>query len=98
MGVAAAYHRVIRKADLADLPQEAPGRKVLSVVMVGSGGREVASAVGERTGVKPWVWERSDAEIALSAESVVEAIESAEHEHLLIVARPDGQEVIPYTK
>ena len=98
VGVAAAYHRVIRKADLADLPQEVPGRKVLSVVLVGSGGREVASAVGERTGVKPWVWERSDAEIALSAESVVEAIESAEHEHLLIVARSDGQEVIPYTK
>lgn len=98
VGVAAAYHRVIRKADLADLPQEAPGRKVLSVVLVGSGGREVATVVQERTGVKPRVWERSDADIALSAESVVETIESAEHEHLLIVARPGGHEVIPYTR
>lgn len=98
VGVAAAYHRVIRRDDLRDRPPEAPGRAVVSVVLVGSGGREVASAVEERTGLKPQVWERSDTEVALSAESVAEAIESAQHEHLLIVARPDGQEVIPYTR
>ena len=98
VGVAAAYHRVIRRDDLADLPQESPGRTVRSVVLVGSGGHAVAAAVEERTGVKPKVWERADTEVALSTESVVEAIESAEHEHLLIVAGPDGQEVIPYTQ
>ena len=98
VGVAAAYHRAIRRADLADMPPEPPGRTVLSVVLVGSEGRDVARAVEEQTAAEVRMWERSDVEVALSTEAVVEAIESADHEHLLIVARPDGPEVIPYTE
>ena len=98
VGIAAAYHWAIRRADLADMPPEPPGRTVLSVVLVGSEGGEVARAVEEQTGVKARVWDRPDADAALSAEAVIEAIELAEHERLLIVARTDGPEVIPYTE
>ena len=98
VGIAAAYHRAIRRADLTDMLAKPPERTVLSVVLVGSGGREVAEAVEVQTGVEVQVWDRPDVEMALSAETVVEAIELADHEHLLIVARSEGHEVIPYTK
>ena len=98
VGVTAAYHRAVRRADLVETPEEPPLSEVRSVVLVGSGGSEVAKVVESQTGAKVRVWERSDAEVVLHAEEVVEAIESADHEHLLIVARPDGLEVIPYTE
>ena len=96
VGMSAAYHRVIRRADLSEMPLEPPAVGVRSVVLVGSGGREVAREVEKHTGIKARTWERADMEEALSAEAVVEAIASADHSHLLIVARPEGQEVIPY--
>lgn len=98
VGVAAAYHRAIRRADLVDTPEEAPRVTVRSVVLVGSGGREVAEAVEKQTGAKVRIWERVDTGVGFSAEGVAEIIESAEHERLLIVARLDGPEVIPYNE
>ena len=98
VGVAAAYHRAVRRADLVDTPEEVPHIVVRSVVLVGSGGREVAEAVAKRTAANVRVWERTDSEAELSAEEVAEVIESAGDECLLIVARPDGLEVIPYTE
>lgn len=98
VGVTAAYHRAVRRADLVDAPEESPRTVVTSVVLVGSGGREVAAAVEERTRAKVRVWDRMDTEAGFSAEEVLEVIESAEHESLLIVARPDGPEAIPYTE
>ena len=99
VGMAAGYHRAIRRADLAEIPdEEAPRATLRSVVLVGSGGREIAELVEKQTGVSVRVWERSDTDVALSAGQVMAAIESADHERLLIVARPDGAEVIPYTE
>ena len=99
VGVVAAYHRAVRRVDLSDQPpEELPAGVVQTVVLVGSGGGEVASSVEAQTGAKVQVWERTDADVSLSVETVVDAIESAEHEHLLIVALPDGHEVIPYTR
>ena len=98
VGVTAAYHRAVRRADVADTPEERPRSPVRSVILVGSGDREVAEAVEKQTGAKVRVWERKDTEAGVSAEAVAEAIASSEHEHLLIVARPDGLEVIPYSE
>ncbi|MDE0290738.1 MAG: DUF5671 domain-containing protein [bacterium] len=98
VGVAAAYHRAVRRADLVDTPEEPPRTAVGSVVLVGSGGRTVAEAVEKQTGAKVRVWDRTDTGVGFSTEAVLEVIESAEHERLLIVARPDGPEVIPYTE
>lgn len=97
VGVTAVYHRAVRRADQADTPEEAPRSPERSVILVGSGVSEVAAAVEERTHAKVRVWDRMDTDAGFSAEEVVEAIESAEHESLLIVARPDGIEVIPYS-
>ena len=97
VGVTAAYHRAIRRADVADIPEETPRSPVRSVILVGSGGSEVAAAVEKETGAKVRAWERTDTEAAFSTEEVLEVIKSAEHGSLLIVARPDGPEVIPYT-
>lgn len=96
VGMAAAYHRAIRRADLADMPDDLPQRTVRSVVLVGSASQDLAKAIEEQTGARVRVWNRSDSEVVLSAETVREAIESAGSEHLLIVARPEGHEVIPY--
>ena len=95
--VVAGYHWVIRRHDRTEMPAE-PDLVVRSVLLLGSGGREVAKVVEQRTGVKVRVWDRPDAEVAVSAEAVIAAVESADHERLLIVARPDGLEVIPYTE
>ena len=97
VGAVAGYHWAIRRHDRAESPAES-GLVVRSVLLLGSGGREVAKVVKEQTGVKVRVWDRPDAGAALSTEAVMEAIESAEHPHLLILARPDGPEVIPYTE
>ena len=97
VGAVAVYHRAIRRHDLAEVPA-APEPVVRSVVLLGSGGREVARMLEERTGVRARIWERRDLQVSLSAEAVLEAVESAEHRHLLIVARPDGLQVIPYTE
>ena len=98
VGVAASYHRAVRRADLVDTPEEVPRVTVRSVVLVASGGRDVAEAVEMRTGVKVQVWDRKDIEAGLCADEVVEAIEAAGDECLLIVACRDGLEVIPYTE
>lgn len=98
VGVTAAYHRSVRRADLTETAEEAPRSPVRSVVLVGSGGREVAVTVEQRTRAEVRVWDRMDTEAGFSAEEVLEAIESAGHESLLIVARPDGLEAIPYTE
>ena len=98
VGVTAAYHRSVRIADVREVPEESPRLPVRSVVLVGSGGRKVAATVEERTGARVRVWDRLDTEAGFSAEGVLEVIESAEHESLLIVARPDGLEAIPYTE
>lgn len=97
VGAVAGYHWAIRRHDRAESPAE-PDLVVRSVLLVGSGGREVAKVVEKRTGVKIRVWDRPDMEIGLSPEAVIAAIESAEYERLLIVARPEGPEVIPYTE
>lgn len=97
VGAVAAYHRAIRRLDLAEAPA-APEPVVRSVVLLGAGGREVARMLEDRTGVRARIWERPDLGVSLPAEAVLEAVESAEHRHLLIVARPDGIEVIPYTE
>ncbi len=96
VGVAAAYHRAIRRADLADMPAEVSRLAVRSVVLVGSDSGAVAEAVEERTGIAVQVWDRQDVKVSLSAETIVDTIESSEQEHLLIIARPEGHEVIPY--
>ncbi len=98
VGIAAVYHRAVRRVDLVDSPPEAPTMRVRSVVLVGSRGGEVASSVEEQTGVKVQVWERTDVDVSFDVETVVEAIRSAEQERLLIVAMPDGHEVISYTR
>lgn len=99
VGVTAAYHRAVRRADLADTPEETPRTPVRSVILLASGGHEIAAAVEKETGVKVRAWDRADStDITLSAEQVTAAIESSQHEHLLIVARPDGLEMIPYTE
>ena len=56
--------------------------------------------VRERTGADVQVWERPDAERRpfTVEEEVIAAMDSAEHPKLLIVARPEGPEVIPYTE
>ena len=96
VGLAAGYHRTARKADLADIPEEPPARTVLSVVLVGSGGYEVAKTVEKETGVAVRVWDRPDIDLPLDIDQVMEAIDSGAYEHMLILARPDGPEVIPY--
>ncbi len=101
VGLTAAYHWAVRRADLAEAPETGPaaaGSMVKSVVLLGSSDREAAGIVRERTGIRVEVWARPDAEAPLSAEEVIEAIESAEHPNLLIVARPEGPEVIPYNE
>ena len=98
VGITASYHWAIRRADVAEMPAEPVPVAVRSVVLVGSGGRQVAKVVEEQTGVEVKIWNRAETEVPLSADEAVEAIESADHEHLLIVARPDGLEVIPYTE
>ena len=65
------------------------------VTLVGSGGRDLADVVTRRTGVKLWLFERPGLDVGFSADEVVAAIESAEHEQLLIVARRRRPEVIP---
>lgn len=67
------------------------------VTLLGSGVRDLADAVRRRTGVKLWLFERPDLDVGFSADEVVAAIESAEHEQLLIVARRAGPEVIPWS-
>ena len=69
VGVAAAYHRAVRRADLVDTPEEPPRIAVRSVVLVGSGGREVAEAVEKQTGAKVRVWDRTDTGVGFSAEA-----------------------------
>ena len=98
VGLAAAYHRAIRRADVVEAPEEPSGPQVRSVILVGSSGHEVARAVAAQTGVEVQVWDRADVEASVSQESLVEAIESSEYEYLLVVARPEGPEVIPYTR
>ena len=97
VGAVAAYHRAIRRHDLSEAPA-APESVVRSVILLGSGGREVARMLEERTGVRARMWERPDEQFSLPTESVLEAVEAAEHRQLLIVARPDGIEVIPYSE
>lgn len=105
VGLTAAYHRAVRRADLAeapgaDPPPAEPGRRVRSVVLLGGpDGGAAARMVRERTGADVQVWERADAERRpFTAEEVIAAMDSAEHPKLLIVARPEGPEVIPYTE
>lgn len=104
VGLTAVYHRAVRRADLSEAPEEGPdpaeaARKVESVVLLGSSGGAAARMVRERTGAEVQVWERPDAEAALSPdglEAVIRAVENGEHRSLLAVARPDGVEIIPY--
>ena len=92
VGAEVGGHRTIRRQDRAQGEEAA----VRSVTLVGSGGRELARAVALRTDVKLQLFERPDMEVGFSRDEVVAAIESAEHEQLLIVARPEGPEVIPW--
>jgi len=66
----------------------------LAVLLLGSGGRDLAHAVADRTGAELWLFGLPDLDGGFSPDEVVAAIESAEHEQLLIVARRGGPEVI----
>ena len=104
VGLTAAYHRAVRRGDLSEAPEADPDpaeatRKTESVVLLCRSGGPAARAVRERTGAAVQVWERPDAEAALSPDSleaVIQAVENGGHRSLLAVARPDGVEIIPY--
>lgn len=104
VGLTAAYHRAVRRADLSEAPEADPdpaeaARKAESVVLLCRSGGPAARTVRERTGAEVQVWERPDAAAALSPdglEAVIQAVENSGHRSLLAVARPDGVEIIPY--
>ncbi len=76
------------------VPAEVPDGLAV-VTLVGSANQDLAHTVAERTGVELWIFERPDVDVGFSPDEVIAAIASAGHEHLLILARPQGPEVIP---
>jgi len=68
------------------------------VTMVGSGSKELAQYIAMRSGVSLVWFERADMRIDFSSDEVIAAIESAPPDPLLILARPEGAEVIPWPK
>ena len=100
VGAIAAYHWSIRKEDQQDAPavDDLPERPVRAIVLVSANGRELADDVTKLTGVRVRVWDRPGSEEVASLDDIVGAIEQGTHPRLLIVARADGLEVIPYTE
>ena len=104
VGAVAAYHWAIHKEDNLDRPADEEGTlipTVSSVVLVSADGTEVAAAVTRETGVRVRVWDQADGETTAETADVidvVEAIRTASHARLLIIARSSGVEALPFTE
>ena len=102
VGLTAAYHRIVRRTDLAEMPEPETGREpspetVRSVTLVARDSRHVAEAVGEQPAVRFRYLERSDGHgRPLALEEVMEILDNRPEPHLLIVSGPDGIETVPY--
>lgn len=102
VGLTAAYHRTVRRTDLAEMPdpetrREASPEVVRSVTLVARDSRDMADALGEQTTVRVRYLERSDRHgRPLALEDVMEILDDRPDPHLLIVSGQDGVEIIPY--
>jgi hypothetical protein len=102
VGLTAAYHRIVRRTDLAGMPETEPGRGaspevVRSVTLVARDSRHAAEALGEQATLRVRYLERSDTHgRPLALEKVLEILDDRPDPHLLIVSGPDRVEVIPY--
>ena len=65
------------------------------VILLGKARLGLHPAVAERTGVELWLFELPNLNDSFSSDEVIAAIESSQDKALLIVARPEGPEVIP---
>ena len=102
VGLTAAYHRIVRRTDLAEMPEPETGREpspetVRSVTLVARDSRHVAEALGDQTSVQVRYLERSDGQgHPLALEEVMEILDNRPEPHLLIVSGQDGVETVPY--
>ena len=102
VGLTAAYHRAVRRTDLAEMPdpeigRETPPEAARSVTLVARESRHVADALGEQTGVRVRYLERTDGQgRPLALEEVLEALQDHPESHLLIVSGEDGVRIIPH--
>lgn len=102
VGLTAAYHRAVRRTDLAEMPdpeigREAPPEAVRSVTLAARESRHVAEALRQQTAVRVRYLERTDGQgRPLALEEVLEALQDHPESHLLIVSGEDGVGIIPY--
>lgn len=93
-GGVAAYHWVVYRSDRERAGPEA-GRGPSFVLLVGRPDDETARAVGRATGARVRHWERTDAVTAWDREALVEALTELPDDEVMVVAGPDGFEVVP---
>ena len=98
VGAIAGYHWTVRQEDQRDAPDEEDELVVRSVILISADGADLASTVEQRTGVKVRHWHRPDSDAIASVDDVVGAIEHGTHPRLLVIARPDRVESIPYSE
>lgn len=102
VGLTAAYHRTVRRTDLAEMPAPETGsdafpEAVRSVTLVARDGRQVAEALGEQTAVRVRYLERTDGHgRRLALEEVMEILDDRPEPHLLIISGKEGVRIIPY--
>lgn len=102
VGLTAAYHRTVRRTDLAMMPdpeivREAFPEAVRSVTLVARGSRRVAEALSEQTIARVRYLERTDRHgRRLVLEEVLQILDDRPEPHLLIVSGQDGVEIIPH--
>ncbi|MCE2530764.1 MAG: hypothetical protein J4G11_12980 [Acidimicrobiia bacterium] len=102
VGLTAAYHRMVRRTDLLEMPdpeidRQASPEQVRSVTLVARDSRHVAEALGEQTAVRVRYLERTDGHgRGLALEDVMEILDDRPEPHLLIVSGQDGVGIIPH--
>ena len=102
VGVTAAYHRIVRRTDLLQVPDseaplEGPSEELRSVILVARDSRHVAEALAEETTLRVRYLERSDGQgRRLALEEVMELLNNRPDPRLLIVSGQDGVETVPY--
>ena len=102
VGLTAAYHRAVRRTDLAEMSdpeagREAPPEAVRSLTLVARDSGHVAEALAEQIAVTVRYLERTDGQgRPLASDEVLELLHDHPESHLLIVSGEDGVGIIPY--
>jgi len=96
LGALAGYHWTVYGHDRDEAPAES--RPIVrDVVLVGTNGAALASAIEDQLGARVRVWRRLDSPTRdVDPDAALAALRVERHEHVLVVAGPSGVQVVPF--